>query len=61
MGLWDFITGKDGVVGKCAYCSLESEELPYKKRIKDQLYAFCSRECSHEYRLMRRRQERNPI
>jgi len=57
MGFLDFLGGGGR---KCACCKKESDSLPYTKKFGGAVKYFCSRECSRQYRIGRKKEAKNP-
>ncbi len=55
MGLMDILKGKKE---RCGFCKKEGVELPHKKKFDEGEVLFCSKECSRDYRIRRKKKDK---
>lgn len=60
MGFLDKLFGGSSKSKKCAWCKAQDTELPIKKRFDKETYWFCSKECSRQFRIDRKKEKKNP-
>ena len=60
MGLLDFLKGPGSKGKRCASCKAEDKELLFSKKFDGVTYKFCSKECSRQFRIDRKKGAKNP-
>jgi len=60
VGLLDFFKGGGSGGNKCAHCKKEGGSLPYSKKLDGGVQKFCSKQCSRQYRIDRKKKPKGP-